>query len=74
MRAQIIKQVTLTLSIQQAAWLMTVMQNPLNGDPDPVNEESGEKQMREQFFFALHNELEADRRGRREKELNEVLK
>jgi hypothetical protein len=44
---------TITLNETEADWLKSVMQNPVNGDPDPDNEDLHDKQMRMSFWDAL---------------------
>lgn len=52
MRATTALQVNLELTVEEAKWLHGVMQNPLSSDPNPENEDSYDRKMREGFFKA----------------------
>lgn len=44
---------TITMNNDEAEWLRTVMQNPLNGDPNPANEDPRDAEMRRKFWEAV---------------------
>ena len=49
-------EITMSLSLEEAEWLKSVVQNPINSD---IHSESTEnKKIREDFFLTLHHCIE----------------